>query len=173
MRDSFFARLDERDHALFLQWSLSQTPPRTARLLWRTVTHLGGATFTIGITLAALIVGGRWREGGLRALEVLALSHLAVQLIKRTVGRPRPSRGTPCAALIAEPDRFSFPSGHAAAAMSIALGFAFVLPAGGVLFATLAVVVGFSRVALAVHYPGDVIAGQFLALATAAVVWAA
>lgn len=73
--------------------------------------------------------------------------------------------------MIAEPDRFSFPSGHAAAAMSVALGYAAVFPAIAPWFAALAVLVGYSRVALAVHYPGDVLAGQGLAVLTALALW--
>ncbi len=166
MANSLFSRLGRGDRALFLRLALQEATPNRTRRLWRALTHLGGARCTIGVSLAPLAVGGAWREGAIRALSILVVSHLVVQLIKRTVGRPRPSRGTSCEVLIAEPDRFSFPSGHAAAAMSVALGFATVVPAFAPALAVLAVVVGFSRVALAVHYPGDVLAGQVLAMLT-------
>jgi undecaprenyl-diphosphatase len=104
------------------------------------------------------------------ALITLVVSHLIVQLIKRTVGRARPSRGLSVAALIAEPDRFSFPSGHAAAAMSVALMYGVAFPVAGVVLLPLALVVGWSRVILGVHYPGDVAVGQGIALATGVVV---
>ena len=62
------------------------------------------------------------------------------------------------------PDRFSFPSGHAAAALSIALAVSAVLPWPlGMAVMGLAVLTGVSRCYLAVHYPGDVIAGWLLA----------
>ncbi|MBA3555957.1 MAG: phosphatase PAP2 family protein [Gemmatimonadales bacterium] len=97
----------------------------------------------------------------------MIISHLVVQLIKRTVGRGRPSRGADCAAKVREPDRFSFPSGHATAAMSVAVGYGAYYPlwVGPLLF--LALVVGFSRVRLAVHYPSDVLVGQLIAIVTA------
>ncbi len=163
---SLIHRLGAGDRALFLRWALQGATPTRTRRYWRALTHLGGARFTLGVTLAPLAIGGVWREGALHALAILVISHLVVQLIKRSVGRPRPSLGTACEVLIAEPDRFSFPSGHAAAAMAVALGYATVLPGAAPLLAALAIVVGFSRVALAVHYPGDVLAGQALALLT-------
>ncbi len=164
---SLLHRLGAGDRALFLRWALPGATPTRTRRFWRALTHLGGARCTLGVALAPLAIGGVWREGAWHALLVLVVSHLAVQVVKRTVGRPRPSLGTACEVLIAEPDRFSFPSGHAAASMAIALGYATVLPPSlAPLLAMLAVVVGFSRVALAVHYPGDVLAGQGLALLT-------
>ena len=161
-------RLDARDRALFLRLALTDSAPSPLRRFWRAVTHLGGARCTIAATLGPLASDGPWRPGAERALAILVVSHLLVQVIKRTVGRPRPSRGTACRVLIGEPDRFSFPSGHAAAVMSLALGYAAVAPAAAPALAALAVLVGFSRVALAVHYPGDVLAGQGLAILTAA-----
>ena len=126
MANSFLSRLGDGDRALFLRLALHEATPRRATQLWRLATHLGGARFTLGVSLAPLAIGGTWRVGATRALATLVLSHLAVQVVKRSVGRPRPSRGTSCDVLIAEPDRFSFPSGHAAAAMSVALGYASV-----------------------------------------------
>jgi len=74
----------------------------------RWVTHLGGARATIGTGLLLVAVGER--RLGLAVLVALTLSHVAVQVLKRAVARPRP-----CGALVDLPDPFSFPSGHAAA----------------------------------------------------------
>ena len=73
-------------------------------------------------------------------------------------------------ARVREPDRFSFPSGHAAAAMSVALGYGVAFPALAVPLLVLALLVGFSRVRLGAHFPGDVLAGQGLALGAGALV---
>ncbi len=99
-----------------------------------------------------------------RTLCLLGLSHFVVQLIKRSVGRPRPSLGESSGALVLIPDQFSFPSGHACAAMALAVGLANALPVLTVPLLLLALLVGFSRVMLGVHYPGDVLMGQAIAL---------
>lgn len=161
------SRIDARDRALFLRFALGEHCGAASRRAWITVTGAGSAGGTIGGSLGPLLLAsGAVQDGAQRALVVLVISHLLVQLIKRTVGRPRPSAGASYAALIVAPDRFSFPSGHAAAAMSLALGYSDAFPAAAPLLVTAAVIVGFSRVALAVHYPGDVLAGQVLALLT-------
>jgi undecaprenyl-diphosphatase len=105
-------------------------------------------------------------EASHKAIASLAVSHLIVQFVKRTVGRPRPSRGVGCTVLAREPDQFSFPSGHSAAAMSVALAYAFVFPQLAPVLVPTAVFVGMSRVCLGVHYPGDVLIGQLIAALT-------
>ena len=69
--------------------------------------------------------------------------------------------------MIDAPDRFSFPSGHSAAAMAVAAMYALTFPSLGIWLLPIAVLVGYSRVALGVHYPLDVVAGQAIALLTA------
>ncbi len=109
---------------------------------------------------------------GAKPMLTLVVSHLIVQLFKRTVGRPRPSQSLTVRATIAEPDRFSFPSGHAAASMSIAVVYAVLFPVVAVPVLVAATAIGLTRVFLGVHYPGDVLAGQLIAVATALIVLA-
>lgn len=132
------------------------------------MTHLGGTVSSIGLATLPMLAGGQIAEAARLAFGALLFSHILVQLIKRTVGRPRPRPTSGRIVHIAAPDRFSFPSGHAAAAMSVAFGYSVYFPALVPILAPLAVLVGFSRVCLGVHYPGDVLIGQALALAMGA-----
>lgn len=130
----------------------------------RALTHLGGARVTIGASLGLLAVG-EYRLGFATALAN-ALSHVVVHVLKRKIARPRPCDpfGRPLA-LVELPDRFSFPSGHAAATVAIAGTVTYAHPWAGLALLPLAAVVAYSRVALRVHHVGDVLAGAVLGLA--------
>ena len=159
-------RLAERDR-IALYFMLGRRHPGLDRAL-AVLTHLGGAATTVCLSLLLILLGTpALAAAGRRAGLVLALSHLAVQVLKRSISRSRPVLPVGMASLAEAPDRFSFPSGHAAAALSVALGVAGALAAplaGAVLL--LALTVGLTRCYLGVHYPGDVLIGWLLALAT-------
>ena len=156
-------RLDER----LLIALTARRHPRLDQLM-RGVTHLGGTVSTIAICLVAM--SGLFPglvAAGTRAATTLAASHVIVQVLKRMVSRERPQLPVGFAFLVAPPDRYSFPSGHATAALAVALPFAAVLPVWLAAFPiVLAMIIGISRSYLGVHYPGDVAAGWFLALGT-------
>lgn len=137
---------------------------------WRGVTHVGGARSSIALAVLPIALPGVTANDVSVALWILTLSHLVVQLIKRTAGRGRPEYGMSMASLIAAPDRFSFPSGHACAAMAIALAWSTTVPMLTIPLVAVATLVGWSRVRLAVHYPGDIIVGQLIAVITTALV---
>ena len=169
MPTTILRRLDARDRELLVRWSDATARSAAVRRFWTILTHVGGATASILIALLPLLPGNHFADVGRSAMAVLVLSHLAVQFVKRTVGRPRPSRGTDCVTLVAEPDKFSVPSGHSAAAMSIAFAFASAYPPLAVPLYGIALLVGLSRVFLGVHYPGDVLVGQVIAIVTGVV----
>jgi undecaprenyl-diphosphatase len=99
-------------------------------------------------------------------------AHLVVQVLKRTVVRQRPTVRRPHIVALAElPDHFSFPSGYAAAAMSLAIPVLLTSPLLGIPCLLLALAIGTSRVYLRVHYASDVVVGQVLGAAAAVAVY--
>lgn len=119
---------------------------------------------------SSLLAGGAPHQTSKLALATVVLSHLFVQIVKRTVVRSRPAKVERFVSLVNEPDCFSFPSGHATASMSVALVYGSAFPVWAAPLLLLALLVGFSRVRLRVHYPSDVLVGQLIAGATASVV---
>jgi undecaprenyl-diphosphatase len=164
-------RLDARDRDLFNRCAISPSSAAAIRLFWVTLTHLGGVWGSIAAAVLPLYWVGTARLAAERAILALIVSHLIVQVLKRHVVRERPARPFGVS-LVAIPDKFSFPSGHAAAAMSVAFVYASLYPGLAVPLLVLSTAIGFSRVVLGVHYPSDVLAGQAIALCTAIVVLA-
>jgi undecaprenyl-diphosphatase len=132
----------------------------------RRITRLGDPVFVVACAVALLWAPFEsMRARGRVAAIALIVSHVLVQLLKRTVSRERPELPVGVGSLVRAPDRFSFPSGHAAAALSLAIAVAPLLDVVmGTTVLALGVAVGISRCYLGVHYPGDVLAGWALAI---------
>lgn len=167
---TLFTRLADRDRALFARCLVDPSAARSQRLFWTVITHLGGVSCSVLAATVPLLFSGAIGDAARQTLAMLVFSHIVVQVVKRTVSRPRPSNALDCVTLVVEPDRFSFPSGHSAAAMAVAVGYAMAFPALAAPLIAIAFLVGASRVFLGVHYPGDVLVGQLIAVLTA-VAW--
>jgi undecaprenyl-diphosphatase len=169
MDTAILARLGAHDRALMHRCAMAPSASRLSLLGWTTITHLGGSGASLLAAGLPLLACCAVHQAARLAVLTVVLSHLVVQLVKRTVARHRPAKVVRLVSLVREPDCFSFPSGHATASMSVALAYGLALPvlAGPLLI--VALLVGFSRVRLGVHYPSDVLAGQMIAVGTAGV----
>ncbi len=102
----------------------------------------------------------------------LIMNSLLINLVlKRITARERPFQVYPfLEPLIRLPKDWSFPSGHTGAAFACTMVLIRFLPADwGFFLLTLAVLTGYSRVYLGVHYPSDILAGALLGVLTAAI----
>ena len=91
-------------------------------------------------------------------------------MLKRTLNRARPTTAIEGFEALAEnPDAFSFPSGHTAAAFGAAVALGGEAWCAGPLALLLATGIALSRVYLGAHYPLDVLVGGFLGAGAGAV----
>src|SRR5688500_10026472 len=114
---------------------------------------------------------GPLRRGAVRGLGSMAFSSALVNmLVKRYFGRVRPDLENLQShrRLRREPGSLSFPSGHSSSAAAFVTGLAMESPLAGAALAPVALGVGYSRVHVGVHYPGDVVAGLAVGGAVAA-----
>ncbi|MGN0968795.1 MAG: phosphatase PAP2 family protein [Oscillospiraceae bacterium] len=131
-------------------------------------TALGNAGALFLIAAAVLLCFKRTRKAGVTALLAMAVGFVCTNLIlKHLVSRPRPWLDVAgLTALVAENDPNSFPSGHTTAAFAFASALWRTAPDKWMKGAALAaaVLMGFSRLYVGVHYPSDVLTGVVVGL---------
>jgi undecaprenyl-diphosphatase len=158
---------DARLHALI--GGLPASPAdRWLRRISRWADH-GRLWLVIGALLS--LRKGSLRRSGIRGVGSLAVSSALVNVVlKRFFNRVRPDLGghSPERLLRRTHVTPSFPSGHSASAAAFVTGVAMETPLAGAALAPIALGVGYSRVHVGVHYPGDVLAGLAVGGAVAA-----
>lgn len=137
------------------------------RLAARFISRLADGPIYLAIALLCAALDG---ERGLMflcfGLACYALEVPLYLLLKRFFKRERPFKQLNCWYGFVPADEFSFPSGHtAAAAVFAALLGLFYVDTTLILMAGV-LLVGASRVVLGVHYPGDILAGALLGVAS-------
>lgn len=158
-----------------LYWVVSRPNAHTAARMARLISRLGDgpAYAVLGLLLALLEpVSGKWflMHGLLAFLFELPL-YLG---LKNTIRRARPADALDSlSAFIRPSDKFSFPSGHTAAAFLMATLISVFYPLWAPVAYPLAVMIGLSRVMLGVHFPSDIAAGAVLGslCAVASLIW--
>lgn len=130
------------------------------------------AWFRYGASLAGLAAWlwkGRWRALQVLVVAVVAVGAgdlLAYRVLKPWVARPRPTAaGLPVVLRAPVNGTLGFPSNHAVNMAAAAAVLTVAYPAGAPVFVGAAALVGYSRVYVGAHYPGDVLAGFLLGAA--------
>ncbi len=137
-----------------------------------------------GLAVVPLFAVRRTRRLAVTLAVVLASTAGVVFVLKRLFARARPYSVLADVRAFDPPTDYSFPSGHAAGSFAFAVFLSVVLSKtvshdasasertlrtlGAIVLTLLAVGVGLSRVALGVHFPGDVLGGALVGSAIAA-----
>lgn len=125
------------------------------------LTRLGGFAVLgpLGLAIAGLLASRKRGREALWLVLTIASGRLMIEALKLLFGRERP----PLSGQLASVTSYSFPSSHSAGTMLTMLALAMVLPVRGSLMLlpalAIACVIGWSRIALGVHWPSDVLAG--------------
>jgi undecaprenyl-diphosphatase len=146
--------------------AVARIEARGMETVMRALTRAGDTPGWIvhGLVLVALL------QVDLRVIEVMALAAVLAtagsQAAKRLFRRTRPTLAIPgFVARTADPDPFSFPSGHSTVAFAIATAALATSPVLGGLETVFAALIACSRIGLGAHYPADVLGGIALGLA--------
>jgi undecaprenyl-diphosphatase len=134
--------------------------------------------FFVGLLAVLFLATGKWRSvnarhgvvaAGFSALLALGIAHLITEFWDRA--RPYEAHPTAAHLFISPASDPSFPSDHATAAFAIAVAIWLRSRKAGWLALAMATIVAVSRVAVGVHYPGDVIGGALIGTASALILW--
>ena len=146
--------------------------------IMKALTFLGNGGWFFIVLGAALLAYPKTRRYGAAVLAALLVDFLILNLgIKPLLARVRPyDRYSDLLPLVGPEKDFSFPSGHTGCAFAAAGALFFSLPkerksikTAALLFAVL---IGWTRLYVGVHYPTDVLAGALIGLGSAALaVW--
>jgi membrane-associated phospholipid phosphatase len=136
---------------------------RSGWILWPTgilVLATAAATTRAATRMAQLVLAAIAVRIGYVFLAV-GIPGLFVTIVKRWIGRVRPSEAGPFAyhPFSWDPAYASLPSGHSAAAFSVLVAIGSIFPRARLVLWVYAVTIAMSRVIISAHYTSDVIAG--------------
>lgn len=136
------------------------------------ITSLGDrGIFWILVSLF-LLINKKTRKAGILTLAALLLNQILGEgILKNIIRRERPyTTFSDITLLIKALSSYSFPSGHTSSSFAAAYVLSRYLGRYGFLFWGIAVLMGFSRIYLFVHYPSDVLGGVLLGLLSGSII---
>lgn len=160
--NTFFERIHTLDTKVFIWINLKQGC-HYHRLI-RNISRSGdGPTYLIIGLIILLFEHQSGLHFFITSVAAFVLNVSLYLIMKNTIKRDRPQQKLRGFQSLIEPsDKFSFPSGHTAAAFVFAIMISQFYPAMTMVVCIWALLIGVSRVLLGVHYPGDIIAGALL-----------
>jgi membrane-associated phospholipid phosphatase len=164
-------RLDARIYLAVNSFPHAPWSDRAGNLIttWTT----GGWIWSAGL-LSARLLGARRAKGAIWDVlpSVAVATWIVEHPLKALFRRRRPFVDIVRALVVGKkPGSWSFPSGHTAASFAGAFMVSKIWPRYAPLFFALAAMVGFSRVYVGAHYPGDVASGAGLGMALSEIVF--
>jgi membrane-associated phospholipid phosphatase len=140
-------------------------------------TYLGDGLFCVATGILLFVFKKRFLS--LMVLSSIAISGIVVQVLKYFIIEARPAVYLKDSSYryfiddVTLHNLYSFPSGHSASAFALAavLSFAAKNKNYSMLFLPAAILVGYSRIYLAQHFPDDVLAGAVIGLLSAMICW--
>ncbi|AFS77709.1 phosphatase, PAP2 family [Gottschalkia acidurici 9a] len=135
------------------------------------VTELGGVVFSTIFPIVLIVLNKRQsRTIGFEILFSLGLGQVIVHILKKSLTRERPYNILKNINTFGiELKDYSFPSGHTTAGFTTAVHLSMYIPQFMLVFVAMAVMVGISRIYLAVHYPSDVAVGLVIGISASLV----
>jgi len=133
------------------------------------ISHSGNGYYYPVVPVALLLVDSHkaWTFF-LAALFAFGIELPLYKLLKNGIKRDRPCEvWSDVHGRVSPSDQFSFPSGHTAAAFVMATLLSYFFPLLSMPLFLWALLVGFSRICLGVHYPTDILAGMVVGLLSA------
>jgi membrane-associated phospholipid phosphatase len=159
--------LNAIDARMYLAVNDAPHPGFLDSLAWAlAIIATGGWIWVVGTLVAYLMrVPGSWVAVKRLLPSVVIATWLVEYPIKAFFRRRRPfARIVEALVIGKKPGSWSFPSGHTASSFASAWILATVWPNRAAVFFSLAGTVGFSRIYLGAHYPGDVASGALLGM---------
>ena len=130
------------------------------------ITGLGDAGLIWILIGLALLISKKYRKVGFMVLGALALGAIIGEgILKNIIQRDRPFVSIEgIDMLIKAPTSYSFPSGHTTSSFAAAGVLSINFKNKSIYIFTLAMLIGFSRIYLGVHFPTDIFAAIILGL---------